>query len=144
MAKKLDTAVCTVALLAVVVLFLWVNVPVVQRGLSSADDAFLAVIAKSIAVGKGYGWPKSSDEFKHVDPYVNSTGPALMLPIALLIRIFGVVDQLPGAATLAIFIVQMFVAAIVLSRRFGWTPTVGFFVAMLLLLMLASAHQWFF
>src|SRR5207302_221153 len=100
---------CAAALLAVFVLFVWLNVPVVRRGLSSGDDAFFAVIAKSIAVGKGYGWPRSSSEFHPFDHFI-STGPSLMLPVAFLIWVFGPVDQLPGAATLVIFTSQLITA----------------------------------
>jgi len=143
MDRKLDTTVCAAALLAVFALFLWLSVPAVLLGLSSHDDAFFAIVAKSIAVGKGYGWPRSSTEFVLFDQFI-TTGPALILPIAFLIWVFGRVDQLPGAATLVIFISQLVVAALVLARRFGWTPTCGFLSAMLWLLMLTSANNWFF
>jgi len=144
MEKKIDTALCTTALFGVIVFFLWIAVPVVRSGLSHADDAFFAILAKNVATGKGYGYQKSSNEFRLLDPYVNSTGPALVLPIALLIKIFGPLDQLPGAAALVIFILQLIVAAIVIWRRFGWTPTFGFFFAILLLLVLASSNNWYF
>jgi hypothetical protein len=144
MDRKLDTTLCAAALLVVFALFLWLSVPVVLFGLSHADDAFFAVVAKSIAVGKGYGFPRSSSEFVLFDQFI-STGPTLILPIACLIWVFGWVDRLPGAATLVIFISQLVVAALVLARRFGWTPTGGFLFAMLWLLMLASApHNWYF
>jgi len=144
MDRKLDTTLCAAAFLAVFALFLWLSVPVVRRGLSSADDAMLAQAAKNIAVGKGYGTPQSSDTFVLFDHAAISTGPTLILPIAFLIWVFGPVDQLPGAATLVIFISQLVVAAIVLACRFGWTPTCGFLCAMLWLLMLASANNWYF
>lgn len=141
--KKLDTTLCAAALLVVFALFILISVPAVRRGLSSADDAFFAVIAKSIAVGKGYGLPRSNKEFVPFDETIG-TGPALILPIAFLIWVFGSGDQLPGAATLVIFIIQLVVTAIVLARRFGWTPTFGFLAALLWLLMLTGTHNWYF
>lgn len=119
------------------------NIPLVRRGVSSADDAFLAYAAKSVAEGRGYGAPLSPDKFVLFDHAI-STGPTLILPIAFLIRVFGTVDQLPGGATLAIFIGQLIVTAIILSRRFGWAPTCGFLAAVLWLVMIASKNFWYF
>src|SRR5436853_7668470 len=135
MEKKLDTILCGAALFGVIVFLLWIAVPVVRTGLSHADDAFFAILAKNVALGKGYGYQKSSNEDKLMDPYVNSTGPALVLPIALLIRIFGPLDQLPGAAALALFLALVVVAAFVLSWRVSWTPICAFF--------LRSFYYWF-
>lgn len=141
------------ALLVVFVFFVWLNLPVVMGGLSNTDDAEFAVDAKSIAIGKGYGIPRSSETLSLFDPEM-STGPALMLPIALLTWAFGSIDRLPGAATLLIFVGQLIIAAILLSHRFGWAPTCGFLFALMLFLMLASGgvafadqislHNWWF
>ncbi len=144
MEKKLDTILCGAALFGVIVCLLWIAVPVVRTGLSHADDAFFAILAKNVALGKGYGYQKSSNEFRVMDPYINSTGPSLVLPIALLIRIFGPLDQLPGAATFSIFLGQLLVAAFLLSRRCGWKQTFGFLFGIVLLLILASSNNWYF
>jgi hypothetical protein len=141
--RKIDATLCMAALLAAFSFFLWISVPVVRNGLSHADDAVLAHVAKSVAVGKGYGLEMSKDDFSLFDPGV-STGPTLIVPIAFLIWVFGAVDQLPGAATLVIFIAQLIIAAIAISRRFGWAPTCGFFSVLLWLLALASANTMFF
>src|SRR5205809_5982997 len=117
MEKKLDTILCGAALFGVIVFLLWIAVPVVRTGLSHADDAFFALLAKNVASGKGYGYQKSSNEFRLLDPYVNSTGPALVLPLAFLIKILAPLDQLPGATALVLFIAQLMVAAFVLSWR---------------------------
>src|SRR5437764_9022153 len=68
----------------------------------------------------------------------------MILPLALLIKAFGPIDQMPGAVTLVMFLTQLVVAAVFLFRRFGWAPTFGFFAVFLWLLMLASANHWFF
>ena len=121
------------------------NVPVVRRGVSSGDDANAAYIAKSIAAGRGYGFPRSADQFVLFESTITSSiGPTLILPVAFLIWLFGPVDQLPGAATSVIFLGQLIVAAIILYRRFGWSPTCGFLSATLWLLMLASGKIWLF
>ena len=142
--QKLDTIVCVSAVAVVFIFQIWMTRPVVWWGLSHADDAILAHAAKSVAVGKGYGWARTPEEFSWFDPGAITTGPTLILPVALLIRVFGPVDQLPGAATLVIFLAQFLVAALVLSRHFGWAPACGFLALMLWLLMLASANNWFF
>lgn len=141
--RKVDLGLCTAALIAVFAFFLWLSIPVVQWGVSHADDAFFALVAHNIATGRGYGFPASSDEFLVFHQFI-STGPALMLPIAFVMWIFGRGDQLPGFVSLNIFILQVVAVAIVLVRRFGWAPTCGFLVALLWLLMLASVHDWFF
>jgi hypothetical protein len=141
--KKLDTTICAAALLVVLALFIWISLAAVQHGLSSADDAFFAIVAKNVAVGKGYGLPRSNKEFVLYDQSIG-TGPTLILPLAFLIWVFGWPDQLPGATALVIFISQLVVTAIVLSRRFGWAPTCGFLSAMLWLLMLANVYTFYF
>src|SRR5206468_7772252 len=142
--KKHEAIVCTTAVVAVIVFFLWMTMPVVWWGLSHADDAILAHAAKRVAMGKGYGWARTPEDFSWFDPGAITTGPTLILPVALLIRIFGPVDQLPGAATLLIFLAQLVVVALVLSRHFGWVPACGFLSLMFWLLMLVSANNWFF
>lgn len=142
--KKVDIVCCSLALVAVVTFLIWITLPVVGDGLSSADDAILAHAAKSLAIGRGYGWTKTPNEFSPFDPGAISTGPTMILPLALLIRVFGPIDQMPGALTLVMFLVQLVIAAFLLCRRFGWTATCGFFAAFLWLLMLASANHWFF
>ena len=47
MEKKLDTILCGAALFGVIVFLLWIAVPVVRTGLSHADDAFFAILAKN-------------------------------------------------------------------------------------------------
>ncbi len=144
LAKKVDIACCSLALVAVVIFLIWMTLPIVADGLSSADDAIVAHAAKSLAVGKGYGWARTPDDFSPFDPGAISTGPTMILPLALLIKVFGPVDQMPGTVTLVMFLTQLAVASVLLFRRFGWAPTLGFFSVFLWLLMLASANHWFF
>jgi hypothetical protein len=112
--------------------FFWLSAPVVRYGLTDEDDGLFALAATNVATGQGYGTPASSERFVPFHPYI-TTGPAVILPVATVIRIFGALDWLPGAATLAIFLAQLTVAALVLARRFGWRQVTGFvFTTMLL------------
>lgn len=143
--KRIDVTLCTFALLAAFSFFVWMSVPVIRRGVSSGDDANAAYIAKSLAVGRGYGFPESPDHFVLFESSITSSiGPTLILPVALLIWILGPLDQLPGAVTTVIFLGQLIVAAIILYRRFGWAQTCGFLSATIWLLMLTSSKMWLF
>jgi len=86
---------CAAAVVSLVVCFVWLSFPVAVRGLSSADDTFLALAAKTVASGSGYGIPISSGHLVLFAPEI-STGATLILPVALFIRIFGALDSHDG------------------------------------------------
>ena len=65
------------------------------------DDAFIATVAKNVAMGAGYA--SSYHTVDQFDPEI-STGPAIVVPTALLIRILGNKYWVPGLAiTIAIW-----------------------------------------
>ena len=66
------------------------------------DDAFIASVAKNVALGLGYG--TSYNGFDRFDPEI-STGPAIVLPAAALMRLLGNGYWVPNLAiTLAIWL----------------------------------------
>jgi hypothetical protein len=136
--RRVDTIVSITALIGVVAFLLWVSVAVAARGLGHADDSVLALAAKSLASGQGYGIPESDQGFSPYHPGI-STGPPLILPAALLISLFGPLDALPGITGLAIFLGQLALTGTVLARRFGWAGTCAFLFSFILLLMIATA-----
>ena len=73
---------------------------VFSRGVCCADDANNAVVAKNLAGGLGYAttMTQGPDRFTQ-RPFENiTTGPALLLPAALAVRVFGNVSWAPGLA----------------------------------------------
>ena len=68
-----------VALAAAGALFMAHAVSAVWRGLSHADDAFVALAAKSLVYGPGYGLPNSSEEFVPFHVAI-TTGAPMILP----------------------------------------------------------------
>lgn len=66
------------------------------------DDAFIASVAKNVALGLGYG--TSYNGFDLFDPEI-STGPVIVLPAALMMRALGNAYWVPNLAiTLAIWL----------------------------------------
>lgn len=123
--------------------FLWMGVLNALNGPSSGDDAWIAMAAKNVAVGKGYATSISSEERVLFDPLI-STGPTLVLPAALLIYFFGQGDWVPGAAQLLVFAVQMIAFIMLSARFFGWQKTLPLVALLMLTLMLISSRQWYF
>ena len=138
-------AVAVLLLGALLTWFVWLNVLVTLNvGLSFADDGFFALVSRNLAEGKVYGAPISSAEIQPFSAMV-STGPAAILPMAVLIRLFGHSDWLPGLATFLMFLAQITGFGLVLSRKFGWRPVVVYLAAFLLLLVILAARAtWLF
>lgn len=127
----------------VLIVFLWLSTLNVLRGPSSADDAWIALSAKNITVGNGYSTSVSSSEFVHYDPFI-STGPTLVLPVALLIKMFGPLSWIPGTVQLLMFIFQLGAFVAILVCRAGWPSTLAYISAVMLFLLTASANNWYF
>jgi hypothetical protein len=70
-----------------------------SSGLASADDAFFAITAKSLASGLGYAttFPVFTKEIAHPTLfYPGGSGPTLIVPCAIAFKIFGKNEVLPG------------------------------------------------
>ena len=77
------------------------------------------------------------------DPWMG-TGPPLIVLAAIAIAIVGPEDWLPGAVAMALFVTQLAIAGAIWTRRLGFPATVAFMATFLILVMLASAYQWYF
>ncbi len=77
-----------------------------SRGLCCADDGSFAVAAKNIATGAGY--LKPVDDYTEV-PYSTrfnphfGLGPTLIVPCAVLLRVFGVNETVPGVSAILVW-----------------------------------------
>jgi len=122
-----------------------------SHGLCCADDARLAVIAKSLASGLGYAttFPaETAQEIAHpilFHPFTGS-GPALIVPCAIAFKIFGKNEVLPGLTAIFIWggILTLVLARI--SRRInGLSFLLGVSVMCAAFLAIFSFHfeQWY-
>jgi hypothetical protein len=138
-----DIALPAGAFAIVFALLLSLGIANVLRGPSSADDAWIALTAKNIAVGKGYTTSSSSSKTVQFDPFI-STGPSLVLPTALAIYIFGSLVWIPGAVQLFVFVIQLAAVTFLFAKRVSWAPALMFISVLTLLLILISLNNWFF
>ena len=138
-----EGATVAVALALVLMAFLAIAIARITTGVASADDAYHALVAKSLVDGRGYGVPISSNEFAPFSPGI-ATLPAAILPAALLIKLVGVQDWVPGLSQLIMFLALIAVAAFLLARALGRARTLAYIATVLLVLMLISTHNWHF
>ena len=101
MRTRLASAAASSAAAAILIVFVALNSAfVVNRGVCCADDSSFAVVAKNLASGfgyslsVGYGGPEFS--LNRFDPRLG-TGPALILPVSVAVRVFGNQFWVPGA-----------------------------------------------
>ncbi|MGH2361572.1 MAG: hypothetical protein ACRDGM_13650 [bacterium] len=114
-----------------------------EFGVCCADDASYAVIAKFLATRGLYGWPLSSDQFDLFSPGIGS-GPALIVPAALAIKVLGAKTWVPGMTALLLFTCQLVGAGIVLGRYFSITGAILFIALLTASLNVISGWQWYF
>lgn len=104
----------------------------VRETLCCADDALAATAAKNLAFGNGYqtlsvtrlgGLHAGNFDYSH-PPVIEPTlgiGPALVLPVALAIRVAGNRDWVPGATSAALIAMLLlafrYIAAATLASR---------------------------
>jgi len=91
-----------------------------SNGLASADDAFLAITAKSLASGLGYAttFPVISKEIAHpILFFPGGSGPTLIVPCALAFKIFGKNEVLPGLTAILIWGSVLTLVLARISRR---------------------------
>ena len=108
---------------------------VFSNGLCCADDAYMAVAAKNLALGHGYAMSISpaGPGLRLFDTLL-STGPAVVLPAAAIIRVFGITPWAPGFATALVTTALLAMIGLVLGRRVGALRTV-LYLAITLTLM---------
>src|SRR5687767_14443995 len=87
------SGVAALALLACVGVyhFALVYTLVFTNGLCCADDSAIAIVAKNLALGHGYATSLQhrGTPGLHAFDFGISTGPALIVPASVLIRVFG-------------------------------------------------------
>lgn len=87
------------ALVLPLLVFAWVGVSQVVSHVPLYDDAYNATVAKNLAAG--FGYVSSFDSLIPFNPEV-TTGPTLILPAALLVRVFGPAYWVPALTTLLV------------------------------------------
>jgi len=120
-----------------------------SHGLSHADDAWLANIAKSLATGLGYATTFAADrEIAHpilFNPYTG-TGPTLIVPCAIAFKIFGKNEVLPGLTAIFTWAGVLTLVLARISRRIdGLSFLLGVSVMCAAFLASFSFHfeQWY-
>src|SRR5262249_43011308 len=91
-----------------------------SHGLSCADDAYFAIIAKSLASGLGYATTfATSGEISHPVLFNPSTGtgPTLIVPCAVAFKIFGKNEVLPGLTAILTWGSILTLVLVRISRR---------------------------
>jgi hypothetical protein len=113
---------------------------VFSNGLCCADDAYIAVAAKNLALGDGYAASASpgGPGLRLFDPFL-STGPTLVLPAAAIIRVFGATPWAPGLTTALATTSLLALIALTLGRWVGWLRTVWYVAVMLALMYTLTA-----
>lgn len=100
--------------------YLLVNLAI-SRPLCCADDSYISVAAKNLAYGKGYGTslPGSyKDGVKNFDPGV-TTGPLLVVPAAIMIKIFGNLPWITALTSVLINFVFILIIYILFYKSKG-------------------------
>ena len=94
-----------------------------KDGLCCGDDAYLAQVAKNLAFGAGYSTSTSTsipNGISPFDPAINS-GPVVILPAALLIRLLGNLTWVPGLTTiLTVYLLGLSLFLVHLRRERLW------------------------
>lgn len=91
-----------------------------SSGLASADDAFFAITAKSLASGLGYAttFPVFTKEIAHpILFFPGGSGPTLIVPCAIAFKIFGKNEVLPGLTAILIWGSVLTLVLARISRR---------------------------
>jgi hypothetical protein len=119
-----------------------VTYTILNRSLISGDDAYFAMISKALAFSGVYGLPISSVQISPFDPLIG-TGPAMILPGAILMRIFGPQFWVPGATAHLLFLAQMAGVFGIFSRQVGIARSLAFVTALIALMQVMSGQLWY-
>jgi hypothetical protein len=82
-----------------------------------ADDAYLSLVAKTLALNVTYGVPLSSETVSLFDPEISS-GPALIIPGAAMIAMAGAQPWATSLTTILLFAAALTVMTKLLATRF--------------------------
>jgi hypothetical protein len=136
-------AACALALLLLGKIFLAGYHSILVNGFCCADDAYFAIIAKTLALQGKYGLPMTSDIISPFDPSIG-VGPALIIPEALMILIGGVDFRLPGLTVILLHTIQVIVLFSIIARRTGCGRSALYVITVLVLQLYFSANRFYF
>lgn len=112
------------------------------QGNCCADDGYFSLIAKTFVASFQYGLPISDREVHAFHASIGS-GPALILPGALAIALFGPQNWVPGLTAFAMLTVQLAAFAWLLSKVYDkWR--VAMFMGVALLVIVATTRFHFY
>lgn len=135
---------CTAALLFLALTVI-VYGHVFSNGMCCADDSTNAIVAKSLALGHGYSNPFPLDGSvgtAYFDPRI-TTGPALNLPAAAVIYVFGNVPWAPGLASATISLSLLLMTFLVVARLAGRGAAAAYAALVVLSLYAETAGRHF-
>lgn len=115
-----------------------------QDPLCCADDSYFSTAAKNFANGHGYAvsFQSPADGLKVFEPAI-TTGPTLILPAALLIKIFGNQFWITGVSTIVVNIFIFILLYLFSFRIFGLVKANIFSILLLFSFYLCTSPSWF-
>lgn len=115
----------------------------IAQPLCCGDDGAIALVAKSLSEGNGYALPINfvgeSGNFPF-DPGI-STGATLIIPAAIILRIFGDHAWLPGLTCAIVSLALLLWACCLSLRRFGLEGGAAYNLLFLILIYFATSGQ---
>ena len=122
---------------------------VFSNGLCCADDSTNAIVAKNLALGRGYANSVAFDGppgLKLFDPGI-TTGPTLNIPAAILIRLFGNLPWVPGFVTATASLLLLLVVGLAVALIVGRSRSAAYVCVLMFLLYSVTAdlhfEQWY-
>jgi hypothetical protein len=105
-----------------------------SKSLCCADDSYISVAAKNLAIGSGYGTSLSSSYYgiKQYE-FGITTGPTLVVPAAIMIKIFGNLPWIPGLTSVILNLILTICIYFSSCKLFGFIKS-NVFISILLLL----------
>lgn len=108
-----------------------------SKGVCCADDAYLSTVAKNLANGLGYASSMqafvSHYTIRPFDP-TDGTGPTIILPAALFIRIFGNTYWAPGLANVTLWSLLLVLIVFFVHKKYNHGIVFLLFVSLFLYL----------
>lgn len=119
----------------------------VSTGLSYFDDAEMALVSQSLAHGTGYSLSPEADinEVTQFQPGI-SAGPTLIVPCALLLKLLGTKEAIPGLTALLLWTTVLTCLLLRISRRVSgrsFLLGVAFFLVSVLAMFAWQFGAWY-
>ncbi len=133
------------------VIFSVINIGlVVSKGICCGDDAYHAMVAKNLADGHGYASSlpllSSHSTWLPFDPYLG-TGPSIILPAALLIKLAGNTYWAPGITNIILWTALLLCIGILLNKLFRYNAWLSIaaiaFIGLAVLFTAYHFEEWY-